>query len=188
MLTKDKVITTPQYWNKIYSGNNNDAKVDASNTKRTSTFDRFDIVVKHAEGPNILGIGSGHARIEARIKALHKDWNVIASDQCEAARKVANYNPYLIIDAYKIGFGEKEFDTVIATQMMEYLEFPDKFLNECKRVSKKFLCTVPLGEMEKWSQLVIYNEDLLIDFLKQYGEIEVFEVYESLMLAKIKFT
>src|ERR1044072_3125911 len=123
MLTKDKTITTRQYWNKIYSGNNNNAPVDASNTKRVSTFDRFDIVVKHAQGPNVLGVGSGHAHIEKRIKALHKDWNVVASDQSEEAEKVANYEPYIITSAYNLPFLDKSFDTVIATQMLEYLEF-----------------------------------------------------------------
>jgi ubiquinone/menaquinone biosynthesis C-methylase UbiE len=187
MLTTDKIITTSDYWDKIYSGNNNNAKVDASNTKRVSTFDRFNIVVAHAEGPSILGVGSGHAHIEKRIKALHKDWHVVASDQSEEAMKVANYEPYIITSAYHLPCAEKEFDTIIATQMLEYLEFPDKFLTEAKRAAKNFLCTVPKGEMKSWSQLRIYDSNNLIEFLSQYGNIETFEVHESLLLAKIKF-
>jgi ubiquinone/menaquinone biosynthesis C-methylase UbiE len=187
MLTEDKTITTPEYWNKIYSGNNNDAPVDASNTKRVSTFDRFRIVADLAEGTNVLGIASGHAHIEKRIKAAHKDWFVVASDQADAARKVANYSPYLLIDAYTIPYRDKVFDTIICTQALEYMERPDIFLLQAKRVARKLIVTVPKGEMKAWSQLKIYTVANIRELLEQFGIIEVFDVYEDIMLIKIKF-
>jgi SAM-dependent methyltransferase len=188
MLTDDKTITTPEYWNKVYNGGNLNAKVDSSNTKRDpQPFDRFDIVVKHAEGPKILDIGSGHAHICKRIKALNKGWEVIASDQSVEARKVANYTPYYIINGYAIPFPDKYFDTVITSQALEYFEDPDKYLNEVARVSRKFLCTVPDGIMSSWSQLREYTAENLKQWLSLYGDIEVFETYPSLLLAKIRF-
>lgn len=188
MLTNDKKITKPEYWDAVYSGKNNDAKVDASNTKRpANAFDRFDIVVKHAEGPRVLDIGSGHAHACKRIKALHKGWEVIASDQASEASKVANFQPYMIFSGYAIPFPDKYFDTVITSQALEYFEDPDRYLNEVARVSKTFLCTVPDGNMDKWSQLRIYTAESLKQWLALYGEIEVFEQYPSLLLAKIRF-
>lgn len=188
MLTNDNKITKPDYWNKIYTGNNDNAKVDASNTKRpASTFDRFAWAAEFVEGPKVLGIGSGHAHVEKRIKAAHKDWDVIASDQAANAQDVAHYQPYFIFSGYTIPFPNKYFDTLVITQAMEYIEWQDMFLTETKRVAKYFVCTVPEGEMAKWSQLRIYSVQGLIDLLCNYGTILKMEVKEGLLLAKIEF-
>jgi ubiquinone/menaquinone biosynthesis C-methylase UbiE len=146
MLTTDKTITTKEYWDGLYKGERNDTPVDSSNGIRPkASFDRFDIVVKHVEGPNVLGVGSGHAHIEKRIKALHPDWIVIASDQSEEARKASGYKSYFLVDAYSINVKDKSYNTLIATQCLEYMEHQDKALTEFKRVAKKFICTIPLN-------------------------------------------
>jgi ubiquinone/menaquinone biosynthesis C-methylase UbiE len=189
MLTQDKTITLPSYWDKVYNGGNMDAKVDSSNTTRpVRTFDRFDAVVKHVEGPKVLDIGSGHARICQRLKHKNPSWEVVASDQCVEAKKIAKYSPYLIFSAYKIPVYNVYFDTIIITQAMEYLEFPERFMNEAKRVAKKLVCTIPLGEMEKWSQLRIYDEENFIKWIGEWGTVEVNENYGELLLVKIKFS
>lgn len=188
MLTTDKKITTPDYWNKVYAGANNNAKVDASNTKRpANAFDRFSWVAQYAEGPHVLGVASGHAHIEKRIKAAHPTWEVIASDQSDAAMLVANYKPYKIFSAYDIPYPSDEFNTIIITQALEYMDDQEKFLYEAKRVAKKILMTVPLGEMEKWSQLRVYTIDNVKDLLKPFGVIEVLEQEGDLLLLKLKF-
>jgi ubiquinone/menaquinone biosynthesis C-methylase UbiE len=188
MLTDDKNITTADYWNKVYAGANNNAKVDSSNTKRpANAFDRFSWVAQHAEGPNILGVASGHAHIEKRIKAAHQDWNVVASDQSYEAKKVSRFEPYIIMSAYDIICNEKNFDTIICTQALEYMDDQEKFLNEAKRVAKYLLLTVPLGQMEKWSQLRVYTEENVKELLLPYGTIEVFERQGDLLLVKLKF-
>ena len=80
MKTDNKEICTPEYWNKIYTGKNDNAAQDASNTKRPpNPFDRFSWVAKHAEGTAVLGIASGHAHIEKRIRAANPSWNIIAA-------------------------------------------------------------------------------------------------------------
>src|SRR6478735_12344715 len=157
MLTNDKSITTPEYWDKVYTGQNENAKVDASNTKRpANAFDRFGWVAGYAEGPHVLGVASGHAHIEKKIKATHPEWVVVASDQTKTARDVANYYPYWIMNAYNIqGFTGFRVDTIICCQAMEYMDDQDRFLKEAQRVARKLLITVPIGEMAKWSQLRI---------------------------------
>lgn len=188
MLTNDKTITEPEYWNKIYRGQNHNAKVDASNTKRpANSFDRFSWVAKYAEGPKVLGIASGHAHIEKRIKAAHPEWEVIASDQAEAAIKASKYSPYSTFSAYSIPYAEKSFDTIIIAQALEYMGDQEKVIEEVKRVGKHFILTVPLFEMQKWSQLRIYTEENVRELLQPYGIIEVFEREGGLLLVKLKF-
>lgn len=188
MLTDDKTITTAEYWNRIYAGKNENAKVDASNTVRPpNPFDRFSWVARHAEGPTVLGVASGHAHIEKRIKGTHPDWDVMASDQAVKAVGVANFQPYYQMDAYNLLFSNREVDTLICCQAMEYMEDQKRFLDAAFRAAKKLLITVPIGEMAKWSQLRIYTEENVRDLLSPYGEIEVFERHEDLLMVKIKF-
>ena len=188
MLTNNKEITTPTYWNKVYAGENNNAAVDASNTVRPpNTFDRFEWVAQYAEGPKVLDIGSGHAHICKRIRSKYWEWEIIASDQTIAAMRVAKYQPYQIFSAYEIPFQDKYFQTIIATQCLEYMEFQEKFLDEAKRVANKLLITVPINEMEKWSQLRIYTEENVRELLRPYGTIEEFKRHDDLLMVKLKF-
>lgn len=190
MLTDNKEISTAEYWDSLYRGERNDKPVDSSNGVRPpKSFDRFDIVVKliTENDKKIIGVGSGHARIEARIKAKYPNAFVLATDQSEEAIKAANYQPYLIASAYHLPFSNKNTDVLICTQALEYMEFQDKALIEFKRVSKKFICTIPLNEMSKWSQLFIYNEESFCKWLSTYGTIEIKENYGELLLVKLKF-
>lgn len=192
MLTKDKSITEPSYWNKIYEGKNDNAKVDASNlTRPANTFDRFTWVAKHAEGPNVLEIAAGHAHISKRIKAANSEWAVYASDQAESAKKVARYEPYYIFNAYKIPFPDKFFTTVIACQCLEYMDDLTRFFTEARRVSDHLIFTVPIGEMGKWSQLYVFTEEIIKDIILQHSNIFAdilhWERHEDLLLVKIKF-
>lgn len=186
-LTKDKTISTPEYWDKIYSGQNNDAPVDASNTKRTSTFDRFQIVADLVEGPRVLEACAGHARIAERVKAAHPKWTVCAADQSIEAYNVSRFRPYMQKSVYDLGLSDKIFDTIIITQAFEYLEDPDRAMKEAKRVATYLVCTVPLGEMKSWSQLRIYDTGGFIAWAMQYGFLEHASRYGDLLLVKIKF-
>lgn len=188
MLTNDKEITKPEYWNKIYRGQNNNAKVDASNTKRpANSFNRFSWVAKYAEGPDVLEVAAGHAHISKRIKAANPRWDVFASDQAEDAIKAANYTPYHTFSVYSIPYEDKRFTTIICCQALEYMEDIPRFLNEAKRVADKLLITVPIGEMQKWSQLYVFTELSVKILLAPYGKIEVFEREGDLLLVKLKF-
>lgn len=186
-LTTDKAITTPEYWNKIYSGNNDDAKVDASNTKRVSTFDRFQIVVNQVEGPRVLEACAGHARIAERVRAARPEWYVVAADQSEEARNVSKFRPYVLQSVYELPFSYKYFDTVIVTQAFEYLEDPDRAMKEIQRISSVLVCTVPIGEMKTWSQLRIYEVHSFLVWLGKYGCYKHVSDHGDLLLAKIYF-
>lgn len=197
MLTDDKQITMPEYWDKIYAGKNDNARVDASNTKRPAqSFDRFSWVAAQVVGPAVLGVASGHAHIEKRVKALHPDWFVVASDQATEAIKVSKHAPYWIVDAYQLpspldypryGQTKEKWDSVVIAQALEYLERPADFLDEARQVARYLVASLPLGEMEKWSQLRIYTKEEALAFFTDYGEVIFYEVQGDLLLVKVKF-
>lgn len=193
MLTNDKEITKPEYWNKIYEGRNDNAKVDASNTVRPANpFDRFTWVAKLAEGPYVLEVAAGHAHISKRIREAHPDWVVVASDQAASAKEVARFTPYEIFSAYEIPYRNKQFNTIIACQCLEYMENLRGFFAEARRVSYHLIFTVPLGIMGKWSQLYEFTEENVADLLRQtyihpVEDVLHWEKHEDLLLVKIKF-
>ncbi len=189
MLTDDKTISTPEYWASIYEGTRNDKPVDASNFKRPeNAFDRFKWLADQVEGPVVLDVASGHATTMKRLRAMHPSWNIVCSDQTEAARKAANWaGVYHIVSAYELPMMAAPINTVCISQALEYLEFPDKFMERIKWLGAQyFVCTVPEHEMEKWTQLRIYTEASLKEWLSHYGELVHFDKVPGLMLAKIK--
>lgn len=188
MITTDKTITTPAYWDRIYAGKN-DAPVDSSHNKRPKTaFDRFEYAAELVDGNGpILDVGSGHAHVCKRLKKRYPDLRVVASDQSPAAKTVANYEPYVICSGYSLPFQDDEFRTVVVTQALEYMEDERAFLAEAKRVGKFLVCTVPEGEMAKWSQLRSYDVLYLHELLSEFGEVEDFDADHGLIRALLNF-
>jgi hypothetical protein len=189
MLTDDKTISTPGYWEKIYNGDRNNQKVDSSNFKRPAdAFDRFQWLADQVEGPNVLDIASGHAVTMKRLLAMHPDWTIICSDQTPAAKKAARWEgSYHIFSAYEIPMFAQPFNTVCISQALEYLEFPDKFMERVQWLGAEYVVmTVPEGEMKQWSQLKIWDEVTLKAWLSVYGDIVHFDKVPGLMLAKVK--
>lgn len=187
MLTDDKTITTSSYWDSLYTGKRNNAKVDSSNTVRTSTFDRFTIVADLVDGPNVMEVAAGHARIASMVKAKHPDWSIIACDQSKQAREVSTFRPYFIWSVYNLDVKDKLLNTIICTQAFEYFEDLDKALTEFKRVAHNGVFTFPRNEMGSWSQLYIFTPESVKELLAPYGTITFFQEYDHLILAKIKF-
>lgn len=188
MLTDDQSISTPAYWARVYEGKSL-GKVDRSDNKRpANAFDRFKWLADVVEGPYIVDVASGHAVTCKRIKEKHPDWSVVATDQCPSAKKVANFSPYYIMDAYNIDecFMAQSVTTVTVSQALEYFQDPDKFMRAVRKVARFFVCTVPEGEMKAWSQLRIYDADTFKDWLRQYGNIVHFDQVPGLLLAKIE--
>lgn len=189
MLTDDKTISTPDYWRGIYEGDRKDKPVDSSNFKRPANyFDRFQWLADQVEGPQVLDVASGHAVTMKRLKAMHPDWNIICSDQTEAAKKAANWEgSYHIFSAYDIPMFAVPINTVCMSQALEYLEFPDKFMERVKWLKAEYVVmTVPDGEMKQWSQLKVWDEVTLKAWLSVYGEIVHFDKVPGLMLVKVK--
>lgn len=189
MLTDDTKICSVEFWNDVYSGARKNTKTDSSNFKRApNSFDRFQWIADQIEGPVVLDVASGHATTMKRLKAMHPNWNIVCSDQTQEARKAAKWDgSYHIVSAYELPMLAAPIDTVCISQALEYLEFPDKFMERIKYLMPRyFVCTVPEGNMEKWSQLRIYTEETLKNWLSGYGQIIHFDKVPGLMLAKLK--
>lgn len=187
MLTDDKTITTPEYWNSLYTGKRNNAPVDSSNGVRASTFDRFTIVSEIVEGPRVLEVAAGHARISSQVKKSNPEWEVIAADQSTAAKAVSGFQPYLIFPVYEIPFTDKYFQTLICTQAFEYFEHLDWALREFKRVAVRGVFTFPRNEMGSWSQLYIFTPESVEALVSRYSEMETMLIFDHLILVKTKF-
>lgn len=187
MLTDNKEITKPEYWDSLYTGKRNDAKVDSSNGKRTSTFDRFTIVAELVEGPEVIEVAAGHARISSVVRAMHPDWRVVAYDQSEEAKKASGFKPYFISTVYELLLSDKFVNTLICTQAFEYFDDLHKALTEFKRVAKIGVFTFPKGEMSNWSQLYIFTTESVMELVAKYGVITHFQEYDHLILVKIAF-
>lgn len=187
MLTDDKTISTAEYWDSLYTGKRNNAKIDSSNGVRTTVFDRFTIVADLVEGPNVLEVAAGHARIASLVKTRHPNWKVTACDQSIEAQKVSGFKPYFICSVYDIGVPDKLIDTLICTQALEYFEDVNRALTEFKRVANRAVLTFPKGEMGSWSQLYIFTPESVKQLLAPYGTVEVFVVFDHLILAKLVF-
>ncbi|MBN1384056.1 MAG: methyltransferase domain-containing protein [Elusimicrobia bacterium] len=85
----------------------------------------------------ILEVGAGTGNITSFLKDFS---NVTLSDisekMCETARKKHNCS-VVCCDAEKLKFPDDTFDTVIASEVIYYLDHPDLFIKEALRVLKK---------------------------------------------------
>ncbi len=198
MLSENKEISTPEYWRQIYEGERKNAKTDSSNFKRpANAFDRFQWLADQVEGTRVLDIASGHATTMKRVKSMHPEWKIICSDQTPAARQASGLSNdyYKILDAYEVWHFQrmgndgwiKQFDSVCVSQALEYFEYPDRFMKAAQTIGKYFVCTIPIGNMEKWSQLRIYTVDGFKEWISQYGEIIYSDQQGDLLLVKLKF-
>lgn len=197
MLTTDKQIATPEYWDSVFKEENKTSVVDNLTVKRVPQLDRLGEVIKLITDDeiNVLDIASAHATLCKRLAALHPKRYIVASDHSPEAEKLAKYHPYRVFSAYDIPYqltgenkDQKPFDLVICTQAMEYMEDNDKFLTEAKRVGKALIVSVPKGEMANWSQLRIYTEENVRELLSKYGKVqEPMWVYKHMILAKVIF-
>ena len=102
----------------------------------------LDFLVETSNVKKILEVGCGEGYI---IKHLREKFNVniigmdISNDILEIARSM---NPNLKSfwgDIYKLGFKDDSFDMVLILEVLEHLKYPNRALEEIKRVSKEYV-------------------------------------------------
>jgi len=97
---------------------------------------RIEFVVKRARG-RCLEVGAGTGEIS---HAISKNHEVTATDispkMVEEIQKKLKI-PSLACDAEELPFPDASFDTVIGSEMIYYLDNPDRFLAEANRVLRK---------------------------------------------------
>lgn len=103
------------------------------NTYATSR--RIGFITQYAQG-KCLEVGAGTGTI---AKALSKHHPVVATDIAPQMVKFINRTSKIktyVCDAEKLPFQNSFFDTVVTTEMIYYLDHPEKFFREAHRVLK----------------------------------------------------
>jgi len=90
----------------------------------------------------LLDVGCGEGYTTNLVQKEFPDVNITAIEFDEATVKKANeINSGLKVekgDIYNINFKDNYFDAVLSSELLEHLEYPEKAIKECKRVSKKY--------------------------------------------------
>jgi 2-polyprenyl-3-methyl-5-hydroxy-6-metoxy-1,4-benzoquinol methylase len=90
----------------------------------------------------ILDIGCGDGVLINLIsrKKGNYPFELFGADLSEEAINVARQkNPkssFYVSEAYELPFNDAEFDMIVSSDLIEHLKFPEKFLNEIKRLAK----------------------------------------------------
>ena len=114
----------------------------------------LDLVEKHA-GSQILDIGCGHG---VNCKELNsRGFRCVGIEANEEyAREAQKYVEAYHMNAEKLDFPNKSFDTVIMLEVLEHLEHPYKALEEIVRVTRRnLILSVP--NLEPLETCVKYN-------------------------------
>lgn len=99
------------------------------------------------ENKKILDVGSGRNKIGSVSIDIDK-----------------SHKPDFVVDVQKdkLPFKENEFDVIILSDVLEHLDYPEKALNECKRILKKngkMIITIPNSNNILF-KLGIWNQDV----------------------------
>lgn len=97
---------------------------------------RKDILVQWANG-DCLEVGAGTGEISKAL--LEKGHNVVATDisskMVKEIQRKLGIKTY-VCDAEKLPFPDSSFDTIVAAEVIYYLDHPEKFVTEAHRVLK----------------------------------------------------
>lgn len=95
---------------------------------------RIKFIVKHSKG-KCLEVGAGNGVIALGLKKSHQ---VVATDISPEMVKQIRKNKIkaYVSDAEKLTFEDASFDTVIAAELIYYLDHPENFISEAHRILK----------------------------------------------------
>jgi len=112
-------------------------------------YTRYMFASKYCDGKDVLEVACGSGQGLGFLS--RKAGKVIGGDCTENLIRGANQYykgqiPLLGFDAHSLPFKSTTFDVVILFEAIYYLEWPEKFLGECRRILRKkgllIICTV----------------------------------------------
>jgi len=125
-----------------------------------------DKIVKWVKEKNIIDIGAGDGLITYYT-------NSVGIDNCDKAVSLANKRGVNVIlgDVYNMPYRDEEFSSAMLIDVLEHFEFPEKALQEIRRIVKKYIYIViphedPLKEGFHYNR---WGEKELIKFIKGQG-------------------
>lgn len=111
-------------------------------------FQSIEDCLKEISFQNVYEAGCGEGYVTEFISKMRPDASIQASDISEKtvqeARKRVPQADFQVGSIYEIPFANNTFDLVIASEVLEHLEAPEKALQEVLRVSQRYvLISVP---------------------------------------------
>lgn len=126
-------INTPEHFNKKFFEHGGDIKIE--------DMPRFFEMTKRFKGGRLLDVGCYHSPVAMEIRRRFPKAEVYALDIAdEMIRVLAERYPhiyYTVGNAYELPFYDDYFDYITAGELIEHLEEPQRFVDECNRVLKK---------------------------------------------------
>ena len=116
--------------------------ISAPTVTRQQILERLDI----AKSDLVLEVGSGDNPVP-RSDVLSDKFLGYTPDR-EGREIHIDRRPFIVCDAHKLPFKDKSFDYIIARQVLEYADDPDKLLGELMRVGKRGYIEVANGLRE----------------------------------------
>ena len=118
-------------------------------------------------GDKVLDIGSGHlpfpfATHLADISVTNHNYG-----RAGAPFKYIDGKPYYEFNVEEIPFGDKEFDFVYCSHVLEHTEFPEKACEEIIRIAKRGYIETPTKSKDLWLNTAkISNHKWSVDYIK----------------------
>ena len=153
--------------------------------------DEFDVrrwkrLVRHYHGGKLLDMGCLDSLVpQIAHEKYPKDeiWGLdLAPETISDMQERFPFANFVVGDVYKTLFPQRSFDYVVAGELMEHLEDPQKFLQEVFRILKRggtLALSVPKEEaLEKGAvdgdrHLWSFSEDDMYEMLEPYGYVTV---------------
>ena len=141
-------LNTPNYWDEVWS-------TDTVDREYTQLFQA--VVARVPEGSKVLDTGCGVGKLSRLLR-----------DKCKAQVTGLDFSPWACGELAKEGFEtvvsslptiplpDNSFDVVVATEVMEHLDYPDRTLAQMVRVAKPggiVMCSVPNDTMHPHEEL-----------------------------------
>lgn len=158
-------INTPEYWN----------------THQTATdfgLRQEKYLEMAGTGNRIIELGCGRSPFAdaARINFTESYGLDFSPETIENCKKIFPQVNYILGEATDTPFKDKYFDVVVAGELIEHLEEPEKLIKEMARIGKKLILSTPILEFYEPEHLHEFTQKDLIKMLSPYGKTEVKEI------------
>ena len=159
-------INTPDYFDSQFSVK----KIDFENTLRQSKY--LELIGEGVETVIEVGCGMSAFCPMAMVKYPNV-WGLdFAQESIERLREVYTKVQYVVGDALNTPFKDKFFDAVVAGEIIEHFEEPQKFVDELVRICKpggRVILSTPHLEFNDPEHLWEFEEQDLHDMFSKYG-------------------
>jgi 2-polyprenyl-3-methyl-5-hydroxy-6-metoxy-1,4-benzoquinol methylase len=172
--------------------------------RKLKGVDEFDLrrwykLLKFYQGGKLVDLATLDSLVPSIAHRLYPHAEIWGIDLAEQAvmemRRKFPYINYEVRDVYDTKFKDGEFDYVVAGEVLEHLEHPERFLKESVRILKPggtLALSTPLNEaiepgaVDKDRHLWSWDEKDMQDLLGSYGTVKI-QVLRSVYLPRYKY-